>query len=262
MLEVKKVEKQRETFVYLGRDIYRGLPAFKLENMIVGAIPGAGLEAFMDNFIAEVVLRSKPDELKLTIWSSEHTVWENAIKDNRKLPHIDEVVVDTKFPCTESLQRFTNSIIEEIDKRGTNKDKVYSNMLNIISLTDVKAYMNGSVESKDAFKKNLEYILLHGKSVGVYIMFLHNNSIQNLAGLFPIKISLRNTEEASRELLGCDIAFTDDTEKCGVAWIKNKHMAVPEKLWFSFKPSYYYNKLIKLFSVPVEEIAGNKRFRV
>lgn len=254
--ENKKVALPRVN-MYLGKNKKGDIIAFPAGSLIVSGRLGSGMNTFYNNLLLSFVENCKPDTYNLHLWSDyECSVWYDAFDSKHRLTSFKEInyAFEGKA-CEKSLVHFICTACDEIKRReALQESDLLTREFYVIDLSNPNLWDNFYDTTQEGICNILCMYISRGDSVGVHFILTTQLSIpeSRLPKLFTYRASLRNYEESSRQVLGSDIAYTDDSAKHGVIWVKSDYDDVPAKLWYTFRPNTFIKKIIKAFGVSSE----------
>lgn len=219
---------------YLGYDYHKSVRAIDAQSMIVCGGKGSGKTLFLNNFIYNLLLHNSRDIFQIKFYTDKYDDKNVVFRDKSNVLPLIEFINESE---RKNLNDFIQDAIWEVeDRENTLRLSGCSSIDEYNELFPDKRYRE-LVYIVDGLSLPITYgshgcacaqkIVEYGEQYGVYLV-LTDTELEHvpnsLVDAFGSKVVLACSEEASKRVLGCDIAANSDISTQHIAIYKDKNL--------------------------------------
>lgn len=237
-------EKSRDIFMYFGRNLDHGYPAWRLNNTIA-VLEKNFVSQFENHLLLKLISETHPNEIDIHYFSrSDKSIWDsiNSLKEDhgKNVPQFASVTIgsaDDLAVNIEGLKHIVESRLED-SKSGCKKT--------IGFIRTQQMHLN------DKLREAIRYITTYGRQVDVYLVLViegEGEHILDIIDCFGIRIcgSILN-ENISNNMIGCNLATKLQDAASAVLWSSSASSELV-RLFLPYLPDTYISKFIRIYGM-------------
>ena len=251
----------KRVFFYPGKDCEYNLKAIPADHTLIAGLTGTGKTVMINQIIIQLMQMYSPNDIcisiinGLTMPTDYWRVKKNGkVDDSRVVSSIGMIkqTVDASRDDYMSVGR----LFELLEELCFNKEERIKNGFNvqendIVIIDDIEFDHSNVDKVTRLFEKC--------RKVGIYVIWAVQSSDchdKKFINMFKNFLCLRCTEEASKNILGCDIASSKNLNEIGVCYYHHyiSSMWQINKIWVPFTPDTVINKIVGAFSVRLDNV--------